>query len=175
MKFLFAKQLWKAKLLNPCLSNNKCISLAACALIFLWAGSLFLAAPPTSFAAENPSTLILPLKINTQDDKESLTATTDAALTKALQSSPTYRKAFKMLPRTEAENVFDYAASWPPPLATMQEFSSTAATDVSYVAAGSLTKLGDNISIDIKVFDLLDPSSPTFYYLEGQEFGNIYQ
>ena len=175
MKFLFAKQLWKAKLLNPCLSNNKCISLAACALIFLWAGILFFAAPPTSFAAENPSTLILPLKINTQDDKESLTVTTDAALTKALQSSPTYRKAFKMLPRTEAENIFDYAASWPPPLATMQEFSSTAATDVSYVAAGSLTKLGDSISIDIKVFDLLDPSSPTFYYLEGQELGNIDQ
>ena len=175
MKFIFAKQLWKAKFLNPCLLNNKCISLAACGLILLWAGILFFAAPPTSFAAENPSTLILPLKINTQDDKESLTATTDAALTKALQSSPTYRKAFKMLPRTEAENIFDYAASWPPPLATMQEFSSTAATDVSYVAAGSLTKLGDSISIDIKVFDLLDPSSPTFYYLEGQELGNIDQ
>lgn len=175
MKFLFAKQLRKAKLLIPCLSNNKCISLAACALILFWAGILFFAAPLTSIAAEKPTTLVLPLKINTQDDKESLTAATDAALAKALQSSPSYKKAFKMLPRIEAENIFDYAASWPPSLATMQEFGSTAASDISYVAAGSLTKLGDSISIDIKVFDLLDPSSPTFYYLEGQELGNINQ
>ncbi|MGB6973009.1 MAG: outer membrane protein assembly factor BamA, partial [Desulfobulbales bacterium] len=47
------------------------------------------------------------------------------------------------------------------------------AADVSYVAVGSLTKLGDSISLDIKVYDLLDPSSQTFYYLDGQELENV--
>jgi outer membrane protein insertion porin family len=41
------------------------------------------------------------------------------------------------------------------------------------VAVGSLTKLGDSISLDIKVYDLLDPSSQTFYYLDGQELENV--
>jgi outer membrane protein insertion porin family len=78
-----------------------------------------------------------------------------------------------MLPRTEAENIFDYTTAWPPSYEAIQQFGTEAAADVSYVAVGSLTKLGDSISLDIKVYDLLDPSSQTFYYLDGQELENV--
>ena len=175
MKLLFAKQPRKAKLLTPFLPGNRCISLAARILIILWVSILFLTGPLPSMAAEISSTLILPLKINTPDDKESLTSTIDTALVQALASSASRKKAFRILDRTEAESIFDYDAAWPPAFEAMTEFHSKIAHDYSYIAAGSLTKLGDTISIDIKVFDLLDPSSPTFYYLEGQELGNIDQ
>ena len=175
MKLLFAKQLWKTKPLNPFLPNNKCVSVVACTLILLWAGILVFATTLPSMAAEESNTLVLPLKINTPDDKESLTETTDGAMAKALEASLARKKAFTVLPRTEAENIFDYDAAWPPTFETLREFGSKATPDINYVAAGSLTKLGNSISIDIKVFDLLDPSSPTFYYLEGQELKNIDQ
>jgi outer membrane protein insertion porin family len=175
MNLLFSNQHREAKLLNTFFPSNKCISLAAYTLIILWSSMLFLAGPLPSMAAEISSTLILPLKINTPDDKESLTSATDTALLQALASSTSHKKAFKILDRTEAESIFDYGAAWPPAFETMKEFHSKIVHDYSYIAAGSLTKLGDTISIDIKVFDLLDPSSPTFYYLERQELENIDQ
>ncbi len=160
MRFLLMKQL-----LKPMHLNSFCIVLLTVLLLS--------AAPISALAVENPSTLVLPLKINTPTDRARLTHTIDTALEKALGASPARMKAFKMLQRSEAENVFDYAASWPPSLDSLQKFGTKTASDVSYVAVGSLTKLGDTISIDIKVSDLLDPSSQTFYYLDGQELENI--
>jgi len=175
MKSQFAKHIRKAKSANSFLPHNKYVSLAACTLILLWANMLFFAAPIPSLAAEKPSTLILPLKINTPDDQKSLTKAIDAASLKALESSTSRKKAFILMDRAEAESIFDYDTAWPPAFETMTEFHAKIAHDYSYVAAGSLTKFGDSISIDIKVFDLLDPSSPTFYYLDGQELTNINQ
>jgi outer membrane protein insertion porin family len=175
MKLQFAEQLRKAKLPNPFLPNNTRISRAACALILLWASVLLFTVPLPAMAAEISSTLVLPLKINSPDDKESLTSAIDTALLEALASSTSGQKAFKIMDRAEAESIFDYDTAWPPASEAMKEFHSKIAHDYSYVAAGSFTKLGDSISIDIKVFDLLDPSSPTFYYLEVQELENISQ
>jgi outer membrane protein insertion porin family len=77
-----------------------------------------------------------------------------------------------LLPRTDAESVFDYSA-WPPSYEVLQKFGMETAPDVSYIAVGSLTRLGENVSIDIKVYDMLDPSSQTFYYMDGQELENV--
>ena len=136
-------------------------------------GALLIAAPLPSLAAESANTLVLPLKINTPTDQTLLTETIDTALAKTLEADPAHMRTFRMLPRTEAENIFDYTAGWPPSYEALQKFGSETAPDVSYIAVGSLTKLGDSISIDIKVFDLLDPSSQAFYYLDGQDLENI--
>jgi outer membrane protein insertion porin family len=175
MKRQLAEQLKNTKLQLTFLSGKIFLSLAGCALIILWASIFFLADTIPAAAADTPATLVLPLKINTPADKESLTDTTDAVLEKVLQAGSARQKGFRFMERNEAEKVFNYDAAWPPSSATLQEFGSQAAPTVHYVVAGSLTQLGDTISIDIKVFDLLDPSAPKFYYLEGREIENIEQ
>ncbi|MBW2466235.1 MAG: hypothetical protein JRF02_02955 [Deltaproteobacteria bacterium] len=173
MKLLFTDKFWNIKTLNPYLPKDKYLSLIVWAFVLISSAILLCASPLTSIAAETPITLILPLKINIPDADESLTKNIDSALKKALGSSSSRSRAFKMLTRDSAENIFNYEASWPPAFETLMEFGTKTAPDLDYIAAGSLTKFGDTVSIDIKVFDLLDPTSPTFYYLDGQKLENI--
>jgi outer membrane protein insertion porin family len=172
MKSLLYKRLLEPGHHNPCRQGSYHAVLAACTFIVLLT-ALLIAAPLSSLAAEKPNTLVLPFKINTPTDPAPLTQTVDAALAKALEAGPARMRTFRLLPRNEAENIFDYTGSWPPPHEALQKFGTDTAADVSYVAVGSLTKLGDSISIDIKVYDLLDPSSQTFYYLDGQDLDNV--
>jgi outer membrane protein insertion porin family len=173
MKRLTAKQSGKATHLKSFLPHTICITITSCVLAILWSAIFISALPVPSLAAEQSTSLVLPLKINTATDRENLTDTVDNALADALEASPARKKAFRLMPRAEAEAAFDYEAAWPPTTEAIKEFHSKITHDYTYVAAGSLTKLGETISIDIKVFDLLDPSSPTFYYLEGQELTSI--
>ena len=175
MKRQLAEQLRNTGLQFTFLSGKIFLSLTCWALILLWTSIFFLVDTPPATAADTSATLVLPLKINSPADRENLTDTTDAALVKVLQAGSARQKSFRFMPRNEAEKVFDYDAAWPPSSVTLQEFGSQAAPSVHYVAAGSLTQLGDTISIDIKIFDLLDPSAPKFYYLEGREMANIEQ
>lgn len=172
MKSLLFKRLPESGHQNPGLQGSCSAILAACAFTVLLA-ALLLAVPLSSLAVEKPNTLVLPFRINSPTGQAPITQTIDAALTKALEAGPARLQTFRMLPRSEAENIFDYAGSWPPPHETLQKFGTEAAADVNYVAVGSLTRLGDTISIDIKVYDLLDPSSQTFYYLDGQDLENV--
>jgi len=138
-----------------------------------WTCVLFVAMALLAHANENPNTIILPLKINTLSDKESLTQTVDTAFIKAAVAIPAGQSIFNLLSRADAESAFDYTGSWPPDLETLQEFASKTAPNVTYVAAGSLTKLGETISIDIRVFNLLDPAAQTFYYFDSQDLADI--
>ena len=172
MKRQIAKQLRKTRSPFAFLPGRFFCIPAGFAFIFLAAALLVFMHLPAA-AAETSRTLVLPLKINTPDDRENLTETTDAALAKVLATGSSRPKAFTMLPRSEAEKVFDYNTVWPPTSETLQEFGAKADSSIHYVAAGSLTKLGGTVSIDIKVFDLLDPSTPKFYYLEGRALADI--
>ena len=172
MKSLLCKQHLKPKHRDSFLQGNYAAPHSAFAFLVILA-TLLLTVPLSSLAAEKPNTLVLPFKINTPTDRARLTQTIDAALTKALEADPARIRTFRMLPRPEAENIFDYTTAWPPSYEAIQQFGTETAADVSYVAVGSLTKLGDSISLDIKVYDLLDPSSQTFYYLDGQELVNV--
>ena len=169
--YLF-KQIQKPKHFNPFLSGSNYASKAVCAVTILLAALLFIT-PLASHAADKPNTLVLPFKINTPTDRARLTQTVDTALSEVLVASPALQQTFKLLPRTEAENIFDYAAAWPPSYEALHKFGMETAPDASYAAVGSLTSFGDNISIDIKVYDLLDPSSQTFYYLDGQDLAKV--
>ncbi|KPJ98887.1 MAG: hypothetical protein AMJ60_06865, partial [Desulfobacterales bacterium SG8_35] len=156
------------------MQGNFSVPQGVCAFVVLLA-ALLIAVAHSALAAEKLNTLVLPFKINTPTDMTRLTHTVDTALQKALEASPARMQTFKMLPRAEAESFFDYTSAWPPSHEALQDFGTETAAAVSYVAVGSLTKLGDSISIDIKVYDLLDPSSQTFYYLDGQELENVDQ
>ena len=94
MRFLLMKQLLKPMHLNSFLPSNVSAYRLASACIVLLTVLLLSAAPISALAVENPSTLVLPLKINTPTDKARLTHTIDTALEKALGASPARMKAF---------------------------------------------------------------------------------
>ena len=98
---------------------------------------------------KNGNTLFLPLKINapTEKEKTELTRQSDEILIKISED-----KGHQMLSRMRAETKLDYDA-WPPSIKTVLPLSPAT---INYVAAGSLTRLGDKISIDIVVIDLFD-------------------
>ncbi len=171
MTSLLLKRLLGLKHMNT-FQQGSSFTAGACVFIVLLA-ALLIAAPLPSLAAEKANTLVLPFKINTSTDQTLLAQTIDTALTKTLEAGPARMRTFRMLPRSEAENIFDYSAAWPPSYEALHAFGTDTAADYNYVSVGSVTKLGDSISIDIKVYDLLDPSSQTFYYLDDQKLENV--
>ncbi len=142
-------------------------------ILCLTAHVIFTAVPGQAGHKPLPGTLFLPLKINTPLDETTLTENADAALAKALQVDIIRQQAFTLIDREKAQKLFDYQQSWPPSMDELLNFTDESATAASYVAAGSLTRLGDTVSIDIKVYDLLDPSSQTFYYLDGRNLNEL--
>jgi len=172
MKSLHFRQPLGSRCTALFLRGGKPAARTVAAFLAFWAVLLF-AAPHFSLAAEKPNTLVLPLKINSPTDQARLTYTVDTSLTKALEAGPARMKTFKLLARSEAEKTFEYTAAWPPSHDALQKFGTETAADISFVAVGSLTRIGDSISIDIKVYDLLDPSSQTFYYLDGQALEDV--
>ena len=142
-------------------------------ILCLTAHVIFTAVPGQAGHKPLPGTFFLPLKINTPLDETDLTENADAALAKALQVNIIRQQAFIIIDREKAQKLFDYQQSWPPSMDELLNFAAESATAASYVAAGSLTRLGDTVSIDIKVYDLLDPSSQTFYYLDGRNLNEL--
>jgi outer membrane protein insertion porin family len=107
--------------------------------------------------AGNAKTSFLPLKINSSGDINSLLGQADSDFQAALAQSK-----ITFIPRSEAEKLANYKGSWPPPIQVMQDIA--AKTDSDNLATGSLTRIGNKISVDIKLFDLLSPGNPTYYY-----------
>jgi outer membrane protein insertion porin family len=116
-----------------------------------------LAAP--AFAADQ-NTAYLPLKINSQQNVDKLTEQADTFLEEALVSNGQL-----LLSRSKAETLVDYRGTWPPAVTQMQKVAES--TGLDNVAVGSLTFVGNQISIDIKVFDLLAPNTPRYYFKDG--------
>ena len=121
---------------------------------------------PGFASAIEQNTTYLPLKINSPSDQSRITELADKALSSALL--PT---SFSMMARSEAETLLNYSGTWPPTPTDLQKIA--AATGLDYVAAGSLTMIGEQISIDYKVFDLLSPSTPKYYYRHGDSIENL--
>jgi outer membrane protein insertion porin family len=175
MKLLLPEQSLQIKITGSFQLAKTFLAKFSGVFVLAWICLVFMAVPLLTHAIEKPNTIILPLKINTLSDKESLTQTVDKAFINATTSIPAGQSIFKLLSRPDAESAFDYSASWPPDLETLKTFGAENAPNVTYIAAGSLTKLGDTISIDIRVFDLLDPSAQTFYYFDGHDLADIDQ
>ncbi len=121
---------------------------------------------PNLVAAVDQNTTYLPLKINSPEGQSDLAAQADSGLENAL-----FPVSFSMMSRDEAEKLVDYSASWPPPPAELTKIAKE--TGLDYVAAGTLSIIGDKISIDYKVFDVLSPATPKYYYLYGKSIENL--
>jgi len=121
---------------------------------------------PGFATAVEQNTTFLPLKINSPSNQTAIAEQADTALNDALL--PT---SFSMMDRAEAKTYLNYSGTWPPTPATLKKIA--AATGLDYVAAGSLTVIGEQISIDYKVFDLLSPATPKYYSRQGESIENM--
>jgi outer membrane protein insertion porin family len=118
---------------------------------------------PGNTAEQN--TAFLPLKINA-DNSTRVAARADEALKAALAE-----KGFTMVERNQAEKMVDYKGAWPPPANVLTKVAD--ATHFDYVAVGSLTRLGEQISVDMQVFDVLAPAKPHSSYRDGAALSEV--
>ncbi|MCI5218640.1 MAG: outer membrane protein assembly factor BamA, partial [Candidatus Electrothrix sp. LOE2] len=82
-------------------------------------------------------------------------------------------KDLVMLSRLEAEELVDYNGPWPPSAAALTKAAESAGLD--YVAVGSLTMLGEHISVDMQVIDLLNAAeTPHATYREGTSLDEVH-
>lgn len=118
----------------------------------------------SAWAAEQ-NTAFVPFKINAPDVRE-MAALADEALQRELGD-----RNFTMLSRPEAEKMLDYAGAWPPDQRTIETIAEK--TGYDYVAIGSLTRIGEQISIDIQVFDILAPGAAHASYRDAIGTGEL--
>lgn len=122
-----------------------------------------LTALPIQAAEQNA--VYLPLKVNAQDQKK-LENLADKALEGELAT-----KNFTMTRRSEAEKLVDYSESWPPSTTVLNRIADSKGYD--YVAVGSLTQIGEQISLDIAVFDVLSPTALHHFFREAPSIDEL--
>jgi len=132
-----------------------------CALLFNAAIALL---PGAAMAVEK-NTAFLPFKINAPDAAQ-LASTADKALEQEVAA-----KKLTMMPRAQAEKLVDYHGAWPPPAAKLHAIAEAAGAD--YIVIGSLNKLGDRISVDCSIFDILAPKAPHSAYREADSIKGL--
>ena len=111
-----------------------------------------LALTSLSYAADDQAnTLFLPLKTQSLQG-ENFSRTMDKALEKAAH---TYKQDFQS--RSTTAKSLNYAGSWPPSLKKVKAFGRGLSYD--YIVTGTATKLGEKISIDLTIYDLLENRS----------------
>ncbi len=126
--------------------------------------ALFFLALPVS--ATSSEIVFLPLNINTSMHTDDLTLQTDSSLQETLDNT-----TIRMIPRNDVETYAEYTSTWPPAVKTLQKIAD--ATQADYIAAGNLTVIGDQISVDVKLFDILSPNSPTYYSRTAQSIDEL--
>jgi outer membrane protein insertion porin family len=115
--------------------------------------------------AAGRDTLFLPFKINAPD-----AATVAGSVDKTLQQE-VVAKGMKMMPRSQAEKLVDYTGAWPPPAAALTKVAESAGAD--FVVIGSLNKLGNRISLDSAIIDVLAPKAPYSAFREADSFDSL--
>ncbi|MFV0436276.1 MAG: outer membrane protein assembly factor BamA [Desulfopila sp.] len=114
--------------------------------------------PVFSQAAET-TTAFMPLKVNSARNVTELTGSADKYLAESLAGH-----GITLVPRSQAQALANYQGTWPPPPTVLQNISSSTGKD--NIAVGSLTMIGNRISVDLKVFDSLTPATPQYFYSE---------
>ena len=141
--------------------NLRCTPLSVIALLSLF---IALAVFSTVSAAEQ-NTAFLPLKINAENSIQ-VAEQVDTALEAALAD-----KGFSAVSRAKSREMVDYQGTWPPPAHVLAKVADS--TGFDYVAVGSLTLIGDQISVDMRVFDVLAPATPHSSYRDGASLAEI--
>ncbi len=131
-----------------------------CALLFNCIAFL----PDVSMALEQ-NTTFLPFKINAPD-AANLAGKADKALEQEVGG-----KKLTLMPRSKAEKLVDYNGVWPPPASKLSAIAEAAGAD--YIVIGSLNKLGDRISVDCAIFDVLAPKAPHSAFREADSIKGL--
>ena len=118
----------------------------------------------TADAAEQ-NTAYLPLQIIAPQPDKSFEAQVDSTMEAALS-----QHEVTMMSRQSANLLVDYK-TWPPTPETLEQVAAKTGHD--NVAAGTLTIIGEQLSIDIKVFDILDPSHPKYFFQEADSIASL--
>jgi outer membrane protein insertion porin family len=98
------------------------------------------------------NTLILPLKVNTVTGSQALEKTSDS-----LFAELTTSRQMQTISREEISPHLNYNDLWPPSLNDLTKLPVD--EKIHYIAAGTLTQIGNRYSIDIVLYDLIDTSS----------------
>jgi outer membrane protein insertion porin family len=120
---------------------------------------------PSSSVAREQSTIFLPFKINAPD-----AAAVAGPADKALEREAV-AKGMKMMPRGQAEKLVDYRGTWPPSAAALGKVAESGGAD--YVVIGSLNKLGNRISVDCAIIDVLAPKAPYSTFREADSLEGL--
>ncbi|MEN8190203.1 MAG: outer membrane protein assembly factor BamA, partial [Thermodesulfobacteriota bacterium] len=108
----------------------------------------------------------VPIKVTAPGDPSDLIRQVDEQLSTVLA-----RSGFSLMERQQAEEMIDFQGGWPPSSEDLGKVAQ--ATGYDYVAVGSLTVIGQQLSLDFKLYDLLDPANPRFFYGKGEGLGNL--
>lgn len=123
-------------------------------LLLLLAGPLLL--PGTAAAEDEPNTMVVAPMVHAPAGTEELAALTDRILTEILRD-----KGLLLIPRQETGARIGYD-NWPPDHAALAPLVPSPA--VNYVVVGSVTRFGEQLSLDFSVYDLAGKTIPKYYY-----------
>ncbi len=143
--------------------SNHSFTLMKALCMSLLTGLLITIYQPVCGAEQN--TTYLPLHVIAPQVDESFLAQVDAAMEAALGA-----EELIMIDRPTAQAMVGQK-QWPPPIKTLESVATTTGHD--NVAAGTLTVIGNQISLDFKVFDLLDPSHPKYFFQESSSIASL--
>jgi outer membrane protein insertion porin family len=144
--------------------KNVCLR---CAKVLLTPGLalMFLVLCSTSAVAAG-KTIFLPLKVQSPVEQEALKTSVDKALDTALKGS-----VMVLTPRQEAESLVDYRGTWPPAAPLLKELA--AKTGSENLVTGQVTAIGNTFSVDLKLFDLLTPENPQFFFQTANTLADL--
>lgn len=126
--------------------------------------SIFIAS--SGMAAGVDNVYFAPLKITSLSGDPTLPQRADAAY-----SSTLFNQGIVLVDRAEAEKLFDYQGEWPPPQKSLAKVDVL--QDYAYLVTGSLTEIGGQISLDVKLFDLLSPDQSQFFTAKGNSIDEL--
>ncbi len=131
-----------------------------CALVLV-----FFACSVKDALAREANTVFLPLKINAPD-AANLTEQADRAWAQEILS-----RKLTMIPRARAEKLVNYKGVWPPSAATLAQVAKD--YKAGYIVVGSLNRLGNRMSIDCSVYDVLALQSPHSIFREADSIKKL--
>jgi outer membrane protein insertion porin family len=141
---------------------RNCHRLLQSALVVMLTGLtaiVFVGCYATSAAAIEQNTAFLPLRIIAPQADPTFAEQVDTSFATALAESN-----FEMVGRQAASQMLDYN-QWPPSVTRLQTIAEK--TGLDNVAVGSFTVIGEQISVDVKVYDLLAPDKPKYFFQEA--------
>jgi len=125
--------------------------------IFACLIAIFSLSASAATAAEQGKTGFLPFSISGPVNSAKIQQLADSNMQDNLQNT-----GIEFIKREDAQKLADYTGVWPPPVTSLEKIAQEKGFD--NIATGTLTAIGNQFSVDVKLFDLLSPQKPTYYF-----------